>query len=81
MRKNKIPIQAAPADGDPAVYYRVVHRPPEPHGGQHVFRVEAAAHQLQPAAVHQEEVGAPALLHAADVRPPQHLGAAPGGDL
>ena len=59
----------------------VVHRPPDANGGKDVPRVEAGPHQLQAAAVDEEQVRALAHLQGADVRPAQEPGPAPGGHL
>ena len=56
---------------DPAVHHRVVHRAAEAYRGQHVGGTVRAAHQLQSAGIHQEEVRALAHSQLPDVLPPR----------
>ena len=66
-------------DHDPTLDHGIVYRAPEAHCSQHIGGAELAAHQLQAAAVHQEQVSALAHSQLADVCPAQQPGAAPGG--
>lgn len=58
-------------DHDPALDDGIVHWAPETHRSQHIGGTVFTAHQLQPAAVHKEQVGAFANGQLADIIPAQ----------